>query len=269
MERFYTGENDDPTKAAAMLHITDAHSYDSIHLHLEHLQDVLHRMKEQRERNETQYYDFYMNTSTDADGLEIMEVNDLSLPFVTANAHASISLMDRYWDELSELFTFNDDQCCSIKPDVDETVLHIRGFHVEMPDNYQGLGFRELDPNQTSTELLGHLRAGDKLAIVSRFDESLLDNFTTVLLQRKLQVRFITGLTGVQGFCFLKSASKELLGGNRSTYFLMSSMLNDHVSNVTIYCLNYTSTNLICNPDHTITNNKLSRIHWNFPIFQA
>jgi hypothetical protein len=177
--------------------------------------------------------------------------------------------MDRYWEEISELFTFSTDEqrCCSTKPEVDETVLHIRGFDVEMPNAYNNLGFRELNPYQTSTELLGHLKAGDKVAIVSRFDEHSLANFTGALIDRGLHVRFISGLSGVQGFCFLKSASKELVGGNRSTYFLMASMLNEHISNVTIFCLNYSG--LICNPDHTITNKKLSKIQWNFPIFQA
>lgn len=269
IERFYQGENDNPTLTTALLQVTTPYSFDAIRHHLVNLQDVLHRMNLQKELDETKYNDFYISNNSDADGQKITEVYNLSLPFLTANAFPVFSLMDRYWDELSELFTYNTDdhRCCTTKPDLDETVLHVRGFDVELPNVYHNLGFRELNPQQTSTELLGHLKAGDKVAIVSRFDERSLANFTGILLDRGLHVRFITGLSGVQGFCFLKSASKELVGGNRSTYFFMASMLNDHVSNVTIFCLNYPS--FKCNPDHTITNQKLSRTHWNFPIIQA
>jgi hypothetical protein len=268
IERFYQGENDDPIQAIALLQITNPYSFDTIRHHLENLQDILYRMNLQKQIDETRYNDFFISNS-DADGREITEIHNLSLPFLIANAFPVFSLLDRYWEEISELFTFSTDEqrCCSTKPEVDETVLHIRGFDVEMPNVYNNLGFRELNPHQTSTDLLAHLKAGDKVAIVSRFDERSLANFTGALVDRGLHVRFITGLSGVQGFCFLKSAYKELVGGNRSTYFLMASMLNDHVSNVTIFCLNYAG--VLCNPDHTITNKKLSRIQWNFPIFQA
>ena len=78
------------------------------------------------------------------------------LPFATANSFSGISLMDRKWDETAELFTFNDMECCLDRPEANETVLHIRGFAWELnPNRSNDLGFHELDPNQTSSWLLG------------------------------------------------------------------------------------------------------------------
>jgi hypothetical protein len=58
---------------------------------------------------------------------------------------------------------------------------------------------RELDPIRMSNELLHHLNAGDKVAIISRFPDKI-SNFTATLQRRGLQVRTITGQNGVQDF---------------------------------------------------------------------
>jgi hypothetical protein len=238
----------------------------SIRLHLEQVQNVLHWISQQNAVNESHHDDHTLNWR--------MQYN-LSFPVVISYGWANTPLMDQYWDVLSEFFTFtsDDQRCCnsSVLPEVDETILHIRGFNVEIPNFYQN-GFRELDPNQISNMLRGHLSPGDKVAIISRFDQKQLANFSGALLDQGLQVRFITHLSGVQGFCFLKSTSKELVGTLRSTYFRMAFMLNDLVSNVTAYCIEDNGPfdcNYHVHRKHSITNKKLARIHWNTPIFQS
>jgi len=239
-----------------------ARSLANIRTHLEELLEILPLMSQQKDLHDTHYGDHFSAIK--------MHYN-LSFPYVIADGWVRPSLLDRYWDELSELFTFTntDPQCCniSVQPEVEETVLHIRGFHVEIPKHYHN-GYRELDPNQISKELLDHLRPGDKVAIISRFDQEQLANYTGVLLERGLQVRFIPPLSGIQGFCFLKSTYKELFGTIRSTYFRMASMLSDVVSNVTTYCI----LNDVYHCDSRIreaqfTNKKLHRINWHYPIF--
>ena len=146
------------------------------------------------------------------------------------------------------------------------TVLHVRGFDVEKPDSYEKKGWRELNANRIYDELLYNLNSGDKVAIVGRFPEKVA-NFTSTLLGHGLEVRSITNHSGVQDFCFLKSATKEIIGGVKSTFFRIAALLNDSVSKVTIYCLHQPS-QLDCKHHYasTFTHEKQTRKEWNFPI---
>jgi hypothetical protein len=69
--------------------------------------------------------------------------------------------MDRYWDVLAEMFTFNLGACCQDTPLRNETMLHVRGFDVEQPKCYEKKGWRELNANRIYDELLYHLKGGD------------------------------------------------------------------------------------------------------------
>lgn len=104
---------------------------------------------------------------------------------------------------------------------------HLRNFLVEMPRAGKGLGFEELGPTQTARDLFGHLNPGDKVAILSRFSQESSQPYIDALVQRGLQVRFITGQSGVQDFCFLMSAQKEMIGIAISTYFVWASYLSN------------------------------------------
>ena len=178
----------------------------------------------------------------------------------------SFPLMNQYWDDLADIFTFNHNECCLEIPHKDETVLHIRGFDVEMPQAYDKKGWRELDPIQTSNNLLQHLNAGDKVAIIGRFPDKIA-NFTATLQDRGLQVRSITNQNGVQDFCFLKSATKEIIGGLRTTFFRTAALLNDQVANVTIYCYNQPP-HSVCGLQNSamFTNKWQARKTWNYPV---
>ncbi len=196
--------------AAEMITFT-GNTTESIQLSLDHLANITRRML---------YH--HQNQS-------------MSLPFVITTAFANIPLIDRYYNELHELFTFNESQCCRDCPDADETVLHIRGFEVESQEVSNMYGFHDLDVYQAAHELLGHLRVGDKVTITRRFEEKDLANYTGILREHGLQARFVTGHTGPQGFCFLKCTTKGLYGDYFSTYFRTAALFSDTVKNVTFY----------------------------------
>jgi hypothetical protein len=88
-------------------------------------------------------------------------------------------------------------------------------------------GFAELGPEQTANDLFGHLKTGDKVAIVSRFSKEHAQSHIDALERRGLQVRYVTGQTGVQDFCFLMSTQKEMIGPLISTYFAWASFLSN------------------------------------------
>ena len=168
----------------------------------------------------------------------------LSSPFVVADSSVffPMILLDRYFDDLYELFTFNDEQCCATRLDADEAVLHFRGYFIEEPgfrNNPKRWRMRELNPNQTAFELFGHLNTGDKVAIMSRFGEEHMQPYVDAMKERGLKVRVVTGQTGVQDFCFLKSSTKEIVGTRKSTYFGWAALLSDTVKRVTAYSIDF------------------------------
>lgn len=74
------------------------------------------------------------------------------------------------------------------------------------------------------------------MAILSRFSAKEEQPYIDAMKQRGLQVRFIDGQTGVQDFCFLKSAQKEVIGTALSTYVFWAGILGN-ASNVRLYML--------------------------------
>jgi hypothetical protein len=88
-----------------------------------------------------------------------------------------------------------------------------------MPEYFKEFGFEELSPNKTANELFRNLKAGDKIAITSRFiSDPKVNAYVDALTSRGIQVRVIEGQTGVEDFCFLLSARKELVGFAESSY---------------------------------------------------
>ena len=98
----------------------------------------------------------------------------------------------------------------------------------ELPKDAVRLGFEEMGPNQTARDLFGHLGRGDKVAIVSRFGMSTFEEqFIDALERQGLHVRFVQGQTGVQDFCFLMHAQKELVGPGKSSFFNWAAILGN------------------------------------------
>lgn len=85
-------------------------------------------------------------------------------------------------------------------------------------------GFVELDAERVANDLLGHLKAGDKVAIVSRYATGV-DSFINALTARGIRVRLVTGQSGMQDFCFLLKARKEIVGTTRSSFFMYAGFL--------------------------------------------
>jgi len=96
-----------------------------------------------------------------------------------------------------------------------------------MPLRGKRLGFEEAGPNATASELFGHLQPGEKVAIVTRFGTSSAQEYVDVLEHRGLKVRVIANQTGVQDFCFLMNAQKEMVGAILSSYFRWAAILSN------------------------------------------
>jgi hypothetical protein len=113
-------------------------------------------------------------------------------------------------------------------------------------------GYQEMGPHQTARDLLGHLQKGDKLAIVSRFGQtSHEDQLIEALEARGIQVRFVSKQTGVQDFCFLLNAKKELIGMGVSTYFFWAGILGN-ASNVRSYFMESPQTLALVGGDYRV-----------------
>eukprot|EP00590_Aulacoseira_subarctica_P009590 CAMPEP_0172429944 /NCGR_PEP_ID=MMETSP1064-20121228/52502_1 /TAXON_ID=202472 /ORGANISM="Aulacoseira subarctica , Strain CCAP 1002/5" /LENGTH=363 /DNA_ID=CAMNT_0013175677 /DNA_START=246 /DNA_END=1337 /DNA_ORIENTATION=+ len=268
VESYFT-DWDDPSYASKMLtierhEIFEDLTIESIHSTLNHLEDVINRMK-----NPDAYPLIYQKESA-AQGerqQNVKGIDSLSLPFLLIDAWPPNSLWDRYWNDLHELLTFNEKECCKERPDVDETVLHIRGFTNELSAWGDTIGFRELSPNQTAYQFLGHLKSGEKVAIIGRPSEEELQHFTQALRDRGLQVRFVKGHTGTEDFCFLKTATKEIAGNEKSTFFRNAALLSDTVKSVTISCFHYPPTNVCDTKIKNFANNILTKKSFVMKIF--
>eukprot|EP00590_Aulacoseira_subarctica_P003013 CAMPEP_0172419064 /NCGR_PEP_ID=MMETSP1064-20121228/5511_1 /TAXON_ID=202472 /ORGANISM="Aulacoseira subarctica , Strain CCAP 1002/5" /LENGTH=396 /DNA_ID=CAMNT_0013158335 /DNA_START=154 /DNA_END=1344 /DNA_ORIENTATION=+ len=207
----------EPAQAARLLHINGT-TIESIRASLDEIYDISSRIEQQKTK------------------ITMQNAAIPSIPFAfSSGLFPSISLINTYYKELRELFIFNESNCCHEIPEEDETVLHIRGFDIESPQIFKSLGFRDLNVNQAANELLRHLNKGEKVAMISRFEEKDLKNYKVVLQERGLTVRFISNQTGPEDFCFLKSARKEVVGDFYSTFFRVAVLLSDTVKNVTFY----------------------------------
>lgn len=86
-------------------------------------------------------------------------------------------------------------------------------------------GFVELDAERVANQLFAHLKEGDKVAIVSRYETGVQD-FIDAFSKRGIVARMVTGQTGMQDFCFLRRAQKEVVGTTRSSFFMYAGFLS-------------------------------------------
>lgn len=147
-------------------------------------------------------------------------------------------VVDQFYDDLLRTFAFDDEHCCGKvleePPAQDETVLHLRNFATELRKESlrTSLGFEQLNKDRIASELLGNLKEGDRIALAGRhLREDAANNATqaygivNALRAKNLTVRFSPGTSGMNDFCFLKRAKKELLGTSKSTYVKLASYL--------------------------------------------
>ncbi len=152
---------------------------------------------------------------------------NISLPFLYSTKMQIIdALADRFYQESRQFFHFNE-SCCTVKADPEETVFHYRNFKKEMPIYWNDYGFHEADPQQAANEVLGHLKEGDKVAIVTRFGGKTTQPYVNAFEARGLKVRVVDGNDGPADFCFLMSAKKEIAGMTLSTFFEWAAYLGN------------------------------------------
>ncbi len=157
---------------------------------------------------------------------------------VPLNAMNLFNVPNEFYDEILKEFIFDENECCGKTleepPDHDESVLHLRNFATELikDDFRRTRGYQELDANRISSEVLGHLKEGDKLALVGRNLKVDAQNNKTeaygivsALQAKNLTIRFSPGTDDMEDFCFLKNAKKELIGSSRSTYCVFAAYL--------------------------------------------
>ena len=133
--------------------------------------------------------------------------------------------MDSYYDQFRNYFRF-DDACCRESAFANETVFHYRQFLTEMPRQGARKGFEEI----TSTDLLSQICMPyniTSIAILSRFKNSVLNEYAETLRHAGLSVRLIVNQTAMEDFCFLKSAKRHMIGSAQSTFFGWAALLSD------------------------------------------
>jgi hypothetical protein len=107
-----------------------------------------------------------------------------------------------------------------------------------MGDYAEALGFTELTPNQTAYELFQHLKAGDKVAITTRFEGPEVLEYVQALQGRGLIVRVVEGQRDIEDFCFLMKAQRGLAGNVVST-FVKWAAYSGEAEHVQLYVLEH------------------------------
>jgi len=164
---------------------------------------------------------------------------------------------DKYYDDILKLFVLNEKKCCGkamvYPPANDEVVLHLRNFATELDgqEKREKMGFQELDSHRISTEVLGHLKAGDKLALVGRNLESDAQDKSTEAYQivsalepKNLTLRYSSFSSPLEDFCFLKKTKRELIGNYKSTFLTLAAFwAGSSLKSIKLY--QYTSSKLL------------------------
>ena len=160
------------------------------------------------------WVDYYTDIVNNAppESLTTHMTGEIAIPHLIQNrSSVATEFIDKYLAEIRDLFEFDHNKCCRLKPDPDEAVFHFRNFWSELKKEKQGFK-EELSPNKTANELFGHLQPGDKIAVTTRYNNSLSQLYVGALKNRGLNVRLISGQSDTEDFCFLMHAKKSLLG---------------------------------------------------------
>ncbi len=191
------------------------------------------------------------------------------------------SVVDKFYDDLLKTFVFDDEICCGKTldepPEDDETILHLRNFATELRRESlrKARGFEQLDKDRIASELLGHLKEGDKIALAGRnLQRDAADNSTEAygivesIKAKNMTVRFSPGTSGMNDFCFLKSARKELIGTSTSTYTVLASiMAGPSLKRATLY--QYVADELVEDARDLTTFHNEVGTNWTHPELQS
>ena len=187
----------------------------------------------------------------------------IQLPYLYSQSLDAFPVIDRYYDELRQLFVFNETACCSQIPYHDEYVFHFRNYQSELPGRRAyDMGFAELSPEKTAKELFPHLvrtehkdtRYGQasepdgasdtpsssvtdrkaRVAITTRIPNQAARDYIESLSRQGYTARLVTDQTDVEDFCFLARTSRALVGHARSTFVLWAALIGN-ASTVRLY----------------------------------
>jgi hypothetical protein len=188
------------------------------------------------------------NTSSSNDSNNDNGDNDPPRLMVRVDSLMVYPVINEFYDDIRNEFVFDDANCCGKTleepPEPDESVLHLRNYATEMKESRRNsLGFSELPGHRLVDDVLGHLQQGDKLALTgrnlendSRNNETEAYELIRALRAKNLTLRFSPGSSGMEDFCFLKSAQKELIGTSKSTYLALAAYLaNDNMTVARMY----------------------------------
>lgn len=208
------------------------------------------------------------------------QVENIRLPYISSNEMVDWHTLDTYRKELWEWLRFDHAACCptsDILPSADESVFHFRNFLTELKNGTTSLGFDELSAHATATYLFGKLSEGDKVAITTRFDNSVTQEYVQSLrTERQADVRVLSGHSATEDFCFLTQAKKELVGGQRSSFFVWAAylgLMENRLQSIRSYAVlsnsdnsyNYSDPNIIGAPRRALS----AGYDWKDPILKA
>ena len=220
--------------------------------------------------------------------------DNIRIPYIFADQMVEWQTLDQYRDEILEWLKFDYEACCpqsiSELPRPTESVFHFRNFVTELQGVTSSLGFDELSPERTARELFRHLKPGDEIAITTRFNNDVTQQYVQALKERGLTVRVIAAKenqedsslpaswssTATADFCFLAKAQKELVGGQRSSFFTWAAYLGlaeKKLKSVRSYSVDYSSSHdrQIRNPsspNYRWSNSEM-REKWKFETYPA
>lgn len=159
---------------------------------------------------------------------ESISSSAIRLPYLFSETLDVYHLIDRYYTQIRDLFQFNDTACCAILPGSKDSVFHFRNYESEMPERRAyDMGFAELSPSKTATELFRNLQPGDRVQITTRIFNQRARNYAEALAARGINATVITDQSAVEDFCFLKQAQKEVVGSARSTFVFWAALLGN------------------------------------------
>lgn len=121
-----------------------------------------------------------------------------------------------------------------------------------MPRRAKQKGFQELDPNQTITDLFTKEEEDDdnnrlfanntkRIVFTTRRNNEDARAFVDAFQQMGWSARIQENQTGIEDFCFLWHAKRDLVGTSRSTFFLWAGLLGN-AARVRCYSMNTTET---------------------------
>eukprot|EP00980_Cylindrotheca_fusiformis_P008290 scaffold1736_cov127-Cylindrotheca_fusiformis.AAC.104 len=161
----------------------------------------------------------------------------IELPYLYSETLDVFPLIDKYYTEIKEMFAFDDAACCDKIPLQDEYTFHYRNYISEMPSKraYE-MGFAELSPAKTATELFGKVPKGSRIGVTTRIPNQLArDQVDALNAIGGMDAYLVEEQEGVQDFCYLKNTQKQLVGNARSTFVFWAALLGETMELARLY----------------------------------